>query len=53
MGKAVASGGGEVHRMDKFGRKRHPVYLGLRSDKRAEDVTREREKLGHGKKAGK
>jgi bifunctional non-homologous end joining protein LigD len=34
------------------GEMRHPVYLGLRSDKRAEDVTREREKAGHGKKAG-
>jgi bifunctional non-homologous end joining protein LigD len=29
---------------------RHPVYLGLRSDKRAEDVSREREKPGHDKK---
>jgi bifunctional non-homologous end joining protein LigD len=26
------------------GEMRHPVYLGLRSDKRAADVTREREK---------
>ena len=26
------------------GEMRHPVYLGLRSDKRAEDVTRERDK---------
>ena len=34
------------------GEMRHPVYLGLRLDKRAEDVTREREKRGH-KKAGK
>ena len=32
------------------GEMRHPVYLGLRSDKRAEDVTRERGK--HTKKAG-
>ena len=29
------------------GEMRHPVYLGLRSDKRAENVTREREKPGH------
>ena len=27
------------------GEMRHPVYLGLRADKRAEDVTREREKM--------
>ena len=26
------------------GEMRHPVYLGLRADKRAEDVMREREK---------
>jgi len=26
------------------GEMRHPVYLGLRADKRAEDVTRERER---------
>jgi bifunctional non-homologous end joining protein LigD len=26
------------------GEMRHPVYLGLRADKRAEDVVREREK---------
>ena len=26
------------------GEMRHPVYLGLRTDKRTEDVTREREK---------
>jgi bifunctional non-homologous end joining protein LigD len=26
------------------GEMRHPVYLGLRADKRAEDVAREREK---------
>ena len=26
------------------GEMRHPVFLGLRADKRAEDVTREREK---------
>jgi bifunctional non-homologous end joining protein LigD len=32
------------------GEMRHPVYLGLRSDKRAEDVSREREKPGHDKK---
>lgn len=32
---------------------RHPVYLGLRADKRAEDVTREREKPGHAKMPGK
>jgi bifunctional non-homologous end joining protein LigD len=32
------------------GEMRHPVYLGLRSDKRAEDVTREREKPSHDKK---
>jgi bifunctional non-homologous end joining protein LigD len=35
------------------GEMRHPVYLGLRADKRAEDVTREREKPGHNKMAGK
>jgi bifunctional non-homologous end joining protein LigD len=35
------------------GEMRHPVYLGLRADKRAEDVTLEREKPGHNKKAGK
>ncbi len=35
------------------GEMRHPVYLGLRGDKRAEDVTHEREKPGHNKKAGK
>ena len=33
------------------GEMRHPVYLGLRSDKRAADVTREREKAA--KKTGK
>ena len=33
------------------GEMRHPVYLGLRSDKRAADVTREREK--EGQKTGK
>jgi bifunctional non-homologous end joining protein LigD len=33
------------------GEMRHPVYLGLRADKRAEDVTREREKPGHNKKS--
>ena len=33
------------------GEMRHPVYLGLRSDKPAADVTREREKAA--KKTGK
>ncbi|MBR1251764.1 non-homologous end-joining DNA ligase [Bradyrhizobium sp. AUGA SZCCT0169] len=35
------------------GEMRHPVYLGLRTDKRAEDVTREREKPGRAKMPGK
>ena len=35
------------------GEMRHPVYLGLRADKRAEDVTREREKPEHNNMAGK
>jgi bifunctional non-homologous end joining protein LigD len=34
------------------GEMRHPVYLGLRSDKRAEDVVREREKPRRRAKAG-
>ena len=34
------------------GEMRHPVYLGLREDKRAEDVTREREAHLAGRKAG-
>ena len=34
------------------GEMRHPVYLGLRADKCAEDVTRERETPRHTKKAG-
>jgi bifunctional non-homologous end joining protein LigD len=33
------------------GEMRHPVYLGLREDKRAEDVTREREEHQADKKA--
>ena len=34
------------------GEMRHPVYLGLREDKRAEDVTHEREAHLAGRKAG-
>ena len=37
---------------DSSGEMRHPVYLGLREDKRAEDVTREREAHLAGRKAG-
>jgi bifunctional non-homologous end joining protein LigD len=33
------------------GEMRHPVYLGLREDKRADDVTLEREEHGAEKKA--
>ena len=29
------------------GEMRHPVYLGLRADKHAEEVVRERETAGH------
>jgi bifunctional non-homologous end joining protein LigD len=35
------------------GEMRHPVYLGLRADKRAEDVTRERENPRHNNMARK
>ena len=33
---------GEVHRVDGDGMLRHPVYLGLRDDKKADDVVREK-----------
>ena len=43
LGQAQARGRGEVHRVDRRGEMRHPAFLGLREDKRAEDVVREKE----------
>jgi len=44
LGQTVVGSRGEVREWTSKGELRQPVYLGLRSDKRAKDVVRERER---------
>ena len=46
LDQAQARRRGEIHRMDPKGEMRHPVFLGLRTDKKATDVIREIPKPG-------